>query len=287
MRPVKMFAMCLLSVFVCASTTYADGWHPVLPAKDDYAEFVIFAKSPHLVPDGIDGIDASWDPYSELMAAGRFEGVFLLTRAFHDAAPEKDYLCGDSFRFKNPVTLAYKARNFDLVKRLLAVDASLVDKPDYFLESDDADPLAVAVANDDLVWTKTFLDMGSNIKTSYVQHHRAGYGDSIFESNLLTISPSAAMDKLLNDRGLSNEVALDEPAQGDCDDSNVRFRSNASLDGKILATLNKGDAFSILGYTSKIYTIGEYKGRWVKVQFKDQTGWILQPFVHVASDDMP
>ena len=211
-------------------------WHPTLPASDSYAGFVAFVTTDFMIPDEAKVLDEDWDAFSELLAAGRVEGVYLLAKAFHEAAPRKLYWTIESgpFQFRNPISLAYKAKNF--------------------------------------------LDAGANLRTYFVEYLK-DENPQFYTSNLLSVSRSPRMDQFLVSRGLPTICEANSPGDATCNDSNVRFRSSPSTDGKVIASLNKGDKVEVLGYTYKTYTIGQYSGRWVKARFKDQVGWVLQAFL--------
>lgn len=253
------------------------------PAKDDYQSYVKYIKDikssfldkPHNL--------GAWEPFAGLVQAGRDEGVLQLAKVLRDTMPDAKYSLVDG-GFENPVNLAYKAGRFDLVKRLISLDKGLLELPDAGMESFGLVPLAEAVTRDDLPWTKAFLDAGASLDTEYVEYQKGGGG---YPKNLFTVSKSKAMDDLLASRKLKTAFVLESPADGSCNDDNVRMRSEPGTQGAVLAKLMKGDKFSVLASTYKRDTIGDYPGCWVKVSFKGQVGWVFQQFVRCDYFDMP
>jgi hypothetical protein len=253
------------------------------PAKDDYQSYLKYVKDikasfldkPHNI--------GTWEPFADLIQAGRDEGVFQLAKVLRDTMPEAKYGLVDG-DFRNPIGLAYLAGRLSLVRRLISLDRGLLELPDAGMESYGLVPLAEAVARDDLAWTKSFLDAGADIDTSYVEYQKGGGG---YPKNLFTISKSKAMDDFLAGRKLKTVYLLESPADGSCNDDNVRMRSEPGTQGAVLAKLMKGDKFSVLASTYKRDTIGDYPGCWVKVSFKGQVGWVFEQFVGCDYFDMP
>ena len=203
---------------------------PTLPQDDSLEEFVQFVQR---YKDSQGDTEPDWDFFRVLMESRRYNAVFLLAEALHDTLPfdpqepAKRYHLGELSSFSNPVTLAYQAGQYDLVRRLMSLDSSFVGLNDFGAESTGIVPLAAAVAANDLTWAKYFVDAGADVQTSYVVNQK---GSSSYPINLFTISPSTAMDSFLLSRGVIREYVLpDGPTQGSCNDNDVRIRSEPSL----------------------------------------------------------
>ena len=251
------------------------------PLSDTYEGYTQYVKS-FSESRSDTNIPIDWEPFRGLIQAKRYDGVYLLTRALHDLAPEKNYCLGGGL-FINPINLAYEAKQFDLVLKLIAFDKALVSLPDAGIQAYYLEPLATAVVNNDTRWAEIFLKAGADVNTGYVKNSRNGS----YPANLLTVSPSKEMDEFLLKRNIHSMFVLETPQEGKCNDDDVRLRSDPGVKGKILGKLMKGDTFKVLATTYKLDTIGTLSGSWVEVSFNDQIGWIFEPFVSCDYLDFP
>jgi hypothetical protein len=255
------------------------------PEKDNYQAYVKYVRDLQAFYNSdADKQDVfAWEPFSDLVKAGRDEGAFQLAKAMRDTISDGSYAV-NSEAFTNPVNLAYKAGRFDLVKRLIGMDSRLAGMHDDYDESQGLTPLATAVANDDIKWAQAFLDAGADLNTEYVEGKKGGGG---YPANLFTISKSKAMDDFLAGKKLKTLFVLESPAEGSCNDDNVRMRSEPGTQGAVLAKLMKGEKISVLAVTFKRDTVGDCTSCWVKVSCKGQIGWVFQEFVQCDCFDMP
>ncbi len=253
---------------------------PPYPSADTYEAYVQYVH-------GVLGTRSTtalfdWEPFECLMQAKRYEGVYQLAKALHDTAPETKYCLG-GWRFINPINLAYEAGQFDLVKRLLALDRELVRMSDCDAETFYLEPVATAVVHNDTLWVQAFLDAGADINTDRVKSSRNG----TYPANLFTVSPSKGMDAFLLSKHVATVYTLENPQDGSCNDDNVRLRSDPGLQGTVLGKLMKGDSFKVLATTYKRDSIDGVEACWVKISFKSQVGWIFQSFVACDYFDLP
>jgi len=255
---------------------------PSYPSADTYDAYVQYVRAVSGVSQANPNAFYDWEPFRGLMQEKRYEGIYLLAKAMRDTMPNIDYCLGGC-SFANSVNLAYEAAQFDLVKKLITLDPHLVQMPDQSPEATYLEPLATAVAQNDIQWAQAFLDSGANINTSNVKSTRNGG----YPANLLTVSPSREMDAFLLSKHISTLFTLEAPQDGICSDDNVRLRSDPGLQGKVIGKLMKNDKFQVIAITYKRESIDSTEGCWVKVSFQNQSGWVFQPFVRCDYFDMP
>ncbi|MEZ5428581.1 MAG: SH3 domain-containing protein [Pyrinomonadaceae bacterium] len=62
--------------------------------------------------------------------------------------------------------------------------------------------------------------------------------------------------------------------------SNVNLRDSASLEGKVIGKLEKGQKMLLLGFSNNYDVWGGTRAKWAKVKTDDGiTGWVFAPFV--------
>lgn len=71
---------------------------------------------------------------------------------------------------------------------------------------------------------------------------------------------------------------------GVVNDTHVNFRSEPKLESKIIDQLNPSDAVFILDFQNEPCEIGKYTNYWLKIRYRDETGWIYGEFVETIDN---
>lgn len=278
-HPSRAFLSACLFVVGAAAQAQDNSKLPSLPSTDAYVDYLQFVQSfPSSLSDSAELW--SWDPFSELFEAKRYEAAYSLARALR-TVPDKRYRLEGNFR--NSINLAYEAGNFELISRLIQLDRTLVSLADESAESTGQEPLAVAVAHNDIVWCDTFLAAGADINTDKVKSSKEGG----YPANLLTISPTKEMTVFLLGKNIRTTFELDTPQEGMCNDDNVRLRSGPGLTGDVVGKMMKNNTCSVLATTYQRDNINSNTSCWLKVSFKGKVAWVFQPFIVCNYFDLP
>jgi hypothetical protein len=249
----------------------------LIPRTDSYADFVAMAQ--RVGGDENQGtVELDVNPYESLLGEHRDAAVFLFLKAYRSVFPD-DRTCEIAGYVINPVTVAYRMKEFDLVRSLLDFDKGLVNVADEGLQSSGIVPIAAAVEKNDLPWTTYFLGKGADVHTTRVISTKGDTGP--FGLNLLSISPSPEMDKLLLDRGIETVYSFTAPLGGHSLDDGVRIRTDPSTSGSIITTMKKGEAFTAVGNTYKRSLINGTSGSWIKIMHDGKPGWVFEEFVSI------
>lgn len=257
MKGLPIFAAALLFLAwaaLGAAAQDAQAAPPIpYPEKDTYDSYVKYVRDiqAFFLNDANKQAFLYWEPFEDLVKAGRDDGVLLVAQVMRDKHPDEDYSAVKG-TFRNPISLAYLAGRFDLARRLIAFDKRMVRLHDSFDDGEGREPVAEAVSSDDLQWTQAFLDAGADINTEYVDEAR---NIGAIPENLLSISRSKAMDDFLLGRKIKTVYAFEQPADGSCNDDNVRMRSDPGLQGKVIGKLMKGDQLVVVAATYKFDVI--------------------------------
>jgi hypothetical protein len=287
MKKMQLFAAALIFAAGAAQAVAAQDAQaapPIpYPAKDTYDAYVKYVHDiqAFFLSDANGKAFLYWEPFLDLVKAGRDDGVLLLAQVMRDKHPDEEYQVVKG-TFRNPISAAYLEGRFDLVRRLIAFDRRMVRMHETFDDGDSREPLAEAVDKDDIKWAQTFIDEGADVNTTFVNEAR---NIGAIPENLLSVSRSKAMDDFLIGKGIKTVYTFTEPMDGSCNDDNVRLRSDPGVQGKVIGKLMKGDTLAVLATTYKMDVIDSNGGRWYKVGYKGRIGWVFSQFVECEALD--
>lgn len=203
--------------------------------------------------------------------------TFILV--FDTYYPEKGYSLEDQ-RFTNPLKTALENKDYTLAKKIISVEPELVNSSSYSSPfSYGFSPIVYAINDNNLQFVEYYLSLVKDINLLVPETYKDG-PHSIFFDGLINWSTSKEMDELLIKKGLRtfiDNLNVDTYIT----DNNVNFRTEPSINAKVIKKLHINQSVTILGYTYKEYTYGEYTGRWIKIKTDNEIGWVLESFVYI------
>lgn len=187
---------------------------------------------------------------------------------------------GAGLVFENPIGIAIRTNNEDIALNLIKACPDMIRMTDGNGQFRGCESIRWALDADSIALTEAILPLIDDYDSIYIYHEKEQNECDFSFANPLTFSRSEEMDELLLKYGVSEIIKYKKNRTSHMIDSNVNVRSKPGLTGDKLGKLNNGDKIVITGQSAKRYSIDNYNGSWLEIEFNGQKGYIFEKYVY-------
>ena len=214
--------------------------------------------------------------FSYVLCYGYEDYAVPLAKAFEILG--KKY--GAGIEFSNPIGIAIQTNNEDIALSLIKSCPDMVRMNDHSGQFTGCESIRWALDADSIPLAQAILPLIDDYNSVYIYHQKEQKERDFNSANPLTFSRSEEMDALLLKYGVPEIIKYKEKKTSRMIDSNVNVRSKPGLTGDKIGKLNNGDKVVITGQTAKRYSIDNYNGSWLEIEFNGQKGYIFEKYVY-------
>lgn len=92
------------------------------------------------------------------------------------------------------------------------------------------------------------------------------------------------IDSLTSELDLYRGVKVYKKATIDVESGALNMRDKPLLSSNIVARIPDGSVVDVLYFDTEIYYLGGEKGKWVRVKYADQEGWVWDKYIIIQED---